>query len=222
AAFNTNPDYLELSDKIAKITETLTGLKNSQKYLLRQIEEYNRRIENIPNLEQELTKLTASYNGSRANYAALQTKKMEAKLSGEFKSTSQNGYFRILDSAEVPINPIRPRMSRIIMVAIFSGLGAGVGLVFLREYMDNSLKGSTETENFLNLPVIGTIPIIKTSRDVKKARIKNFAYSFILGLYLISIGLVIAYKQSIESSGIYQIYRGVSAELMYEIEGYTP
>ncbi len=189
---------------------------------MRQIEEYNRRIENIPNIEQELSKLTDSYNGLKTNYEALQNKKMEAKLSGEFQSTNQNGYFRILDSAEVPLTPIRPRMARIIMVGIFAGLGGGIGLVFLREYMDSSLKSSTEAEHFLGLPIIGTIPIIKTSMDVKKAKIKNVVCSLILCLYLISVGLVIAYQQSIEFSDIYKMYQGVSAELMYELEGYTP
>ena len=53
--------------------------------------------------------------------------------------------------------------------AIF-GLGLGVGLATLLEYRDTSLRVEEEIVRFLALPVVATIPVMRTPLDQRVRR----------------------------------------------------
>jgi polysaccharide biosynthesis transport protein len=50
-------------------------------------------------------------------------------------------------------------------IAIMVGLGAGIGLAFLIEAIDNTLKSPSDVESFLGVPVLGLIPVIGDKED---------------------------------------------------------
>jgi len=66
---------------------------------------------------------------------------------------------KVIDRAEIPDRPVKPNL----MVNTFAGFAAGsiIGLViiFLIEFLDNSVKTSDEIKEYLDLPVIGIIPV---------------------------------------------------------------
>ncbi|MDN4523941.1 YveK family protein [Fictibacillus fluitans] len=64
--------------------------------------------------------------------------------------------------------PVKPNAKMNMAIALVVGLMAGVGLAFLLEYMDNTLKTEQDIENYLGLPVLGTIPKFNVD-DEKKA-----------------------------------------------------
>jgi capsular polysaccharide biosynthesis protein len=61
---------------------------------------------------------------------------------------------------------VKPQPLLNVAIAIVVGLMVGVGLSFLLEYLDNTLKTEQDIENILELPVMGVITTIK---DVPKA-----------------------------------------------------
>ncbi|MEH6982437.1 YveK family protein [Priestia megaterium] len=63
-------------------------------------------------------------------------------------------------------SPVKPQPLMNIAIAVVVGLMLGVGLSFLLEYLDNTLKTEQDIENLLELPVMGVITTIK---DVPKA-----------------------------------------------------
>lgn len=58
-------------------------------------------------------------------------------------------------------NPVKPQPLLNIAIAIIVGLMVGVGLSFLLEYLDNTVKTEQDIENFLELPVMGVVTTIK-------------------------------------------------------------
>lgn len=62
-------------------------------------------------------------------------------------------------------SPVKPQPLLNIAIAIVVGLMVGIGLSFLLEYLDNTLKTEQDIENLLELPVMGVITTIK---DVPK------------------------------------------------------
>lgn len=66
---------------------------------------------------------------------------------------------QVIDKAEVPINPVKPRPMMNMAIAGVLGIMISVLLVFLLEYMDNTIKTPSDVERYLDLPVIGTIPM---------------------------------------------------------------
>jgi len=65
---------------------------------------------------------------------------------------------RVVDRAQVPLSPSSPRTKVNLILALVVGLFGGVGLAFLFEYLDNSVKTSEDVERFGRLPSLGVIP----------------------------------------------------------------
>lgn len=57
-------------------------------------------------------------------------------------------------------SPIKPKPPLNIAIALVVGLMAGVGLAFLLEYFDNTVKDAQDIERQLELPVLGVISVI--------------------------------------------------------------
>mgnify|MGYP006396386647 CR=1 FL=1 len=54
--------------------------------------------------------------------------------------------------------PVFPNNILIIAIFMVAGLTSGIGLAFLREYLDNTYTSDEEIESHLQLPVLGVIP----------------------------------------------------------------
>jgi capsular polysaccharide biosynthesis protein len=76
---------------------------------------------------------------------------------------------QILTQAKVDTDPspVKPKPVLNIAIAFVVGLMAAVGLAFLLEYLDNSVKNEQDIEKYLGLPVLGAVSIIEV--DVEAA-----------------------------------------------------
>ncbi|PAE25779.1 Wzz/FepE/Etk N-terminal domain-containing protein [Bacillus sp. 7894-2] len=86
----------------------------------------------------------------------------------------------ILAKAEVGENqaPIKPQPLLNIAIALVVGLMAGVGIAFLLEYLDNTIKDEQDIEKTLGLPVLGVIATMEdtvenASRSDRKTRLRG-------------------------------------------------
>lgn len=64
----------------------------------------------------------------------------------------------IIDVAEPNMQPVSPNLFLNVLLSIFVGLGAGVGLAYFIEYLDTSVKSADDLENQLKLKVLGFVP----------------------------------------------------------------
>ena len=81
------------------------------------------------------------------------------------------GGVQILNPATVPGSPISPNIMRDLVQAALIGLFLGVGLAFLLEQIDDSIRTPADERTFKDLPALGLIPLDEGWRDKNSPRI---------------------------------------------------
>src|SRR5271170_875028 len=75
--------------------------------------------------------------------------------------------FRIVDVARVPTAPSGPNLLRNLAFALALGLSSGIGLAFLIESMDNTVRTPEQAQMISALPSLGMIPLgSRTTKEV--------------------------------------------------------
>ncbi|MGL5067484.1 MAG: YveK family protein [Sarcina sp.] len=69
-----------------------------------------------------------------------------------------NGNIQIIEKAESPENPVSPNKALNTIIGFMLGMMIAIGISFLLEYMDNTVRSKDELEKLLDIPVIGSIP----------------------------------------------------------------
>jgi len=85
----------------------------------------------------------------------------------EIKSIMNVDNVSILTKARVG-SMIKPNIILNMAIALIVGLMVGVGIAFLLEYLDKTIKKDKDIEEQLGLPVLGAINIINIDSDTKK------------------------------------------------------
>ncbi|MGX1262635.1 capsular polysaccharide biosynthesis protein [Rossellomorea marisflavi] len=78
----------------------------------------------------------------------------------------------ILTKAEVggKISPVKPKPLLNIAIAAIIGLMIGVGIAFLLEFLDNTIKTEQDVEKVLGVPVLGSVARIGDTKAERKSR----------------------------------------------------
>ncbi|MCK2002945.1 Wzz/FepE/Etk N-terminal domain-containing protein [[Brevibacterium] frigoritolerans] len=84
---------------------------------------------------------------------------VSATFQKEIKDIMNVDNVSLLAKAEIKENPtpVKPNSVLNIAIAVVVGLMAGIGLAFLLEYMDNTIKDEDDIERLLELPILGSI-----------------------------------------------------------------
>jgi succinoglycan biosynthesis transport protein ExoP len=108
------------------------------------------------------TILKRDVDTNRQLYEGLLQKLKEAGVSAGLKSNN----FRIVDRAAPPTGPIEPNIPRNLLFAMVLGLATGVGLAFLLEGLDNTVRTTDQAQMISGLASLGMIPLgSKSARE---------------------------------------------------------
>jgi capsular exopolysaccharide synthesis family protein len=129
----------------------------------RRLESYKKAIasykQNNPDIltqSLELQRLQRSREVYENVYNVLLQKSEEERV----RNTSNTAGIKIVDVARMPSHPIPKNQTRYYAFGIILGLLLGVGLAFLLEFNDTTIKSNEDVEKYLSLPILGTIPHI--------------------------------------------------------------
>ena len=103
--------------------------------------------------------LDITAQGGTAKEALDRVTALSAAFVENAPSVYNAGEVKIMDNGELPKTPVKPNKKLNIAIAFFLGLMVSVGLSFLLEYMDSTIKTSEDIKKYLDLPVLGTIPM---------------------------------------------------------------
>jgi len=136
------------------------------------IDEAKGKLNRIMESLSELNRLTQEIESREREVRSLREQLGRASIL-KVNNTRGDGYIKVIDAAYPPDFP------EIKKLVIFSGVGLivsvffGVGLAFIAEYFDDSIRRREEIEKDLGLTVLGELPVI--TRKMKSAMRKGYS-----------------------------------------------
>jgi capsular exopolysaccharide synthesis family protein len=138
-------DYLTAQRREANLKSVMAGQKSEAMALNSNAVEYN-------NLKTEV-------DTKRALRDSLMKRQAETEVSSRLRGERISNV-RVVDRALAPKTRFRPSYKRNGALGLLAGLAIGIGLAFLIEYLDRSLRSLDQVERSLGLPALGVIPSI--------------------------------------------------------------
>jgi len=78
---------------------------------------------------------------------------------------SQSVNIWVVKGAELPVAPSKPNKRRNLFIGLVLGLFGGIGMAFLVEYLDNTVKSELELEKRYGLTVLGSVQLLTKQAD---------------------------------------------------------
>ena len=128
------------------------------KTLKKILDDYDDKIQILPDLELQLARLIRDINTNEKIYTML----LEERERTRIIEAQNTGNIRVIDPPELPTSPIRPRKKLNILISILLGFIIGSIIVFVLESLDTSISSSEDIKRFSDFSVLGTIPKIKS------------------------------------------------------------
>jgi succinoglycan biosynthesis transport protein ExoP len=111
--------------------------------------------------ETSLADLDQSIETDRQNLNLYQQRLNELRVT---HGDTTSGNVSTVEEARTPREPIGPPRARNIIIALLLSLGIGVGLAFLLDYLDDTLKSIEDVDRHIHLPTLALIPAPREAR----------------------------------------------------------
>ncbi|GLQ50818.1 polysaccharide biosynthesis tyrosine autokinase [Dyella flava] len=149
-----HPDMLAIDAQIALLKQQIQGIDAQLKHL--------------PNTEQDVVRLTREVKVNNDLYVAMLNSVQQLRL----LRAGKVGNVRIVDHAEVPEQPVKPRRALVIGGSLLLGLLAGIGAALMRDLWRGSVTDPQEIEHALGAVVLATIPLSKGQLRRERLRLR--------------------------------------------------
>ncbi len=150
----------ELGNVVAGVNKELAAARATAAQLQREYDQLKGQVQDVNRKGFRLQALEREVAANRQLYDTFLTRFKETNVAGDMDSTNA----RVVDPAVVPTVPVKPRKALMVSIAIVLALFAGIGLAFLLEHLDNTLKSGEELEDRLGLPMLGSLPLLRLKK----------------------------------------------------------
>jgi tyrosine-protein kinase Etk/Wzc len=160
---------LDAQQKRREMVSRFTAEHPSVKTLDDQIAAWNReiaslseRVKGLPSVQQYALRLERDVKVNNELYQQLRNNALQLQLVREGKI----GNVRLIDAADIPKQPIKPKRALVVALALLVGLLAGVGAAIARNAFFRGIRNAQEIEAHTGLNVYSTVPLSAAQIDL--------------------------------------------------------
>ncbi|WAC08638.1 MAG: Wzz/FepE/Etk N-terminal domain-containing protein [Thermodesulfobacteriota bacterium] len=144
----------EIAKAIAALRQQISMLWGKETRLASQMKDKENENLALSGKELRYAMLEREVTTNKELYQALLTNFKEMEV---LKGIGQEDV-RLVEEAQLPLVPIKPRPTMNMFLALIVGLSVGIGLSFFLEYMDRSIKEEKDVDRYLQLPTLSLVP----------------------------------------------------------------
>jgi len=149
-----NPIHLGLLQGKIEAEADIAAASAQKEAIGKIVADGEKELNKLPAKEQGLVRVMRDATVAQEIYVMLAKRHEEARISEVMQPTD----VQVIDVAAIPVKPISPKKTFNVIIAAALGLFIGLGLAFMSEYMNRTVKSVEDVRDYLNLPVLGSIP----------------------------------------------------------------
>ncbi len=183
-----------LQSQLTTLDAEISKHKLEQQRLTKLIGGYQGKLEAIPVREQQVTDLVRDYEISKGHYSQLLNNQLSAETATQLEIRQKGEKFSILDPAQPAERPSSPNRKVINAGGGAVGLGLGLLLALITEFIGMSITAADQITDSTGIPVLEVIPIIQTYKDQVTHR-RRLVWATVSGVVvcLLASGAVLFY-----------------------------
>ena len=151
----------ELKREIENLKAERSVLLSREKVLQKTIADFENEGLETNKKELKYTILERNLETNQKLYETLLSKIKESNITGNISVSN----IRITEKAVMPQAPVKPKKKLNLILSIIFGLMTGVGIAFLWEYLERSLRTEEDVRRYLDLPVLSVIPVADKAKS---------------------------------------------------------
>lgn len=147
----------ELDPGIETLRVQFAGLLKKREELVSAVEKTITEASNYPEKGRRIAELQLAADATETIYKSLLEQEYQIAVAEAMTVSDMKG----VEPAKAPDKPAAPKLLVYLVLGCFVGVGVGMGLVFLFEYVDDSVKGHEDLREVWPLGVLGVVPRYK-------------------------------------------------------------
>ncbi|GIV17259.1 MAG: hypothetical protein KatS3mg022_2694 [Armatimonadota bacterium] len=156
-----NPVYQELYKNVALLSADIVGQEAQMSALQQTLDSIRQQLLEVPALEKQLTQLLRQRQALEKRYLFLIERLQEAELTQAVKL----GNARVVELAQLPGKRVKPRRLLNMLMGTILGVLLAIGFALLLEQIDRRLPSAQQAAEWLNTPLLGSIPAVRDGAD---------------------------------------------------------
>jgi polysaccharide chain length determinant protein (PEP-CTERM system associated) len=158
------------SVRLEVIDREMKRLQSEQNQIQSQIADYQGKVAATPLLEQKIVELTRNYDISKQHYQTLLESNFNIGMAADLEQRQKAERFTVLDLAQVPQKPVKPRRKLFIPLSSFVAIGLSIFVALVKETINPAVKSEMELKSLLptGVRITGLIPRIEITSDARR------------------------------------------------------
>ena len=192
-SLDMNPVYQNLRMSLSQADADLAEMRGQMAAQQAVVAELRSRVNTIPEVEAELTRLNRDYEVNKTQYDTLLQRLESAKISESAEQNTESVKFRVIEPPTVPVKPsgpVRPALNSLVLLA---ALAAGLGLAILFAQMHPTFTTRDLLQKVTGIRVLGTVTAAVRSGLVpwyqRQSLLVGGAVGLLLAVYLLNLVL---------------------------------
>jgi polysaccharide chain length determinant protein (PEP-CTERM system associated) len=153
--------FTQLRAQLRVDDQTIAQKTKQQEQIQQQIKSSQERAQLNPVVTQEYKELTRDHQTALEFYNNLLTKRADSMMATNLEVRQEGELFQILTPANLPNTPSSPNRQLFALGGLGGGMVLGLGLTFLLEIRNTSLRTERDVELLIQFPVLAVVPTLK-------------------------------------------------------------